>query len=183
MVTVYVWNYRGKDVAWGHASMQCGDRYISWWPEPYNRVPRTKVAPQIYDAHPFVLRRFEDDVRDEGMRPDWTIRIEGLDEEAIRGWWKSFNPQAHDMYGPPSAPWSTITSNCSKIVAIALDEGGGRQHAPFLSSRNTIWTPNDVRVYAQAVQAALRARQRGAPAATQRAGALRPPPPPTRSTR
>jgi hypothetical protein len=157
MVTVYVWNYRGKNVAWGHASMQCGDKYISWWPEPAPRVPRTKIAPQIYDAHPFVLRRFEDDVRDEGMRPDWTIRIQGLDEEAIKGWWKSFNPQAHDMYGPPSAPWSTITSNCSKIVAMALDEGGGQKYAPFHKSRNMIWTPNDVREYAQAVQAGLAA--------------------------
>jgi hypothetical protein len=183
MVTVYVWNFRGKTVAWGHASMQCGDKYISWWPEPYNRVPRTKVAPQIYDAHPFVLRRFEDDVRDEGMRPDWTIRIDGLDEENIKGWWKSFNPQAHDMYGPPSAPWSTITSNCSKIVAMALDEGGGAQYAPYFMSRNVIWTPNDVRVYAQAVQAGLKARRAGGAAAAQKAGALRPPPPTTRTAR
>jgi len=182
VVTVYVWNFRGKNVAWGHASMQCGDRYISWWPEPAPRVTRTKVAPQIYDAHPFVLRRFEDDVRDEGMRPDWTIRIEGLDEEGIKGWWKSFNPQAHDMYGPPSAPWSTITSNCSKIIAMALDEGGGRQYAPFLHARNVIWTPNDVRVYALAVQAGLQAR-RGSTPATQRLGAARPLPPTTRTTR
>jgi hypothetical protein len=188
MVVVYVWNYRGKNVAWGHASMQCGDKYISWWPEPYNRVPRTKIAPQIYDAHPFVLRKFEDDVRDEGMRPDWTIRIEGLDEEAIKGWWKGFNPQAHDMYGPPSAPWSTITSNCSKIVALALDAGGGQQYAPYQSSRNVIWTPNDVRIYAQAVQAGVAAARtasgaRKAPAATQRPGSLRPPAPPSRTVR
>jgi hypothetical protein len=183
MVTVYVWNFRGKTEAWGHASMQCGDKYISWWPEPYNRVPRTKVAPQVYDAHPFVLRRFEDDVRDEGMRPDWTIRIDGLDEEGIKGWWKGYNPQAHDMYGPPSAPWSTITSNCSKIVAMALDEGGGQAYAPFLKSRNVIWTPNDVRAYALAVQAGLAGRRGTAPAATQRAGALRPPPPTTRAGR
>jgi hypothetical protein len=159
MVTVYVWNYRGKTVAWGHASMQCGDKYMSWWPEPAPRVPWTKAAPQIYDAHPFVLRRFEDDVRDEGMRPDWTIRINGLDEERIKGWWKGYNPQAHDMYGPPSAPWSTITSNCSKIVAMALDEGGGQQYAPVLKSRNVVWTPNDVRVYAEAVRAGLAARR------------------------
>jgi hypothetical protein len=160
MVTVYVWNFRGKNVAWGHASMQCRDKYISWWPEPAPRVPRTKITPQIYDAHPFVLRTFEDDVRDEGMRPDWTIRIEGLDEEAIRGWWKSFNPQAHDMYGPPSAPWSTITSNCSKIVAMALDEGGGRKYAAYLKSWNMIWTPNDVREYALAVQSGVNAARR-----------------------
>jgi hypothetical protein len=179
MVTVYVWNYRGKTAAWGHASMQCGDKYISWWPEPTNRVPWTKVAPQVYDAHPFIMRRFEDDARDEGIGPDWTIRIEGLDEERIKGWWKSFNPQAHDMYGPPSAPWSTITSNCSKVVAMALDEGGGQQYAPFLKSRNMVWTPNDVRVYAQAV-ADGRARARRTAPASQRAGTLRPPPPTTR---
>jgi hypothetical protein len=177
MVTVYVWNFRGKTVAWGHASMQCGDKYISWWPEPYNRVPQTKLAPQIYDAHPFVLRKFEDDVRDEGMRPDWTIRINGLDEEAIKGWWQGFNPQAHDMYGPPSAPWNTVSTNCAKIVATALDQGGGRQYAPYLASRNMIWTPNDVRVYAQAIADGIAAARRGRPA-TQRPqappGAARP---------
>jgi hypothetical protein len=161
MVTVYVWNFRGKNVAWGHASMQCGDKYISWWPAPAPRVPWNSKAPQIYDAHPFILRRFEDDVRDEEKRPDWTIRVDGLDEERIKGWWQGYNPQAHDMYGPPSAPWSTVTTNCSKIVAIALDEGGGREHASYFKSRNVVWTPDDVRRYAQAVQAGLKARRAG----------------------
>jgi hypothetical protein len=92
------------------------------------------------------------------------------------------------MYGPPSAPWSTVTSNCSKIVALALDAGGGLQYAPYLSSRNVIWTPNDVRVYAQAVQAGLAAARtasggRKAIGAPQGPGALRPQPPTSRTGR
>jgi len=38
MITVYIWSFRGKSAAWGHASMAVGREYISWWPETPGQV-------------------------------------------------------------------------------------------------------------------------------------------------
>lgn len=154
MITVFIWDFVGKDVAWGHASMQCGDRYISWWPEPGGRVPKLQKAPQVYDVHPFVDRTYNDDVRDEERAPDWTIDVPRLDEQKIKEWWAAFNPQAHGAYGPPSRPWSTLTWNCSTVVAEAITAGGGADFVSWYTSRGVVWTPKTVREYALAVSRA-----------------------------
>jgi hypothetical protein len=49
MVTVYIWPFRGKNIAWGHASMQVDRTYISWWPEEQNRN-KSKIHRKIYVA-------------------------------------------------------------------------------------------------------------------------------------
>ena len=159
MITIYVWDFLGKQVAWGHASMHCRDRYISWWPEPKGRTPWTSKVPDVYDAHPYVVRTFEDDVADEDDRlPDWKIPVGGLDERKIKIWWEAFNPQAHGVHGPPSHPWSSLTWNCATIVATALTIGGGADLAPWYYSRSIVWTPNYVRQYALAIAAAASSR-------------------------
>jgi hypothetical protein len=151
VVKVFVWNFRGKNTAWGHASMQCAEKYISWWPEGSGRVPWSEKVPTVYDAHPFIERTFRDDVQGEGGPPDSTVVITGLDEGRIKVWWAAFNPQAHGAYGPPSSPWSSLTANCSTVVARALTLGGGSERAPWFRSNSFIWTPGAVRDYALAI--------------------------------
>ncbi|HTZ73522.1 MAG TPA: hypothetical protein VMB47_06355 [Candidatus Aquilonibacter sp.] len=76
MVTVHIWNFRGSNQAWGHASLELDRTYISWWPQTPGQVP-TKI-PDIYASHPFRNRDFASDVQDEGQRPDHSIHINGL---------------------------------------------------------------------------------------------------------
>src|SRR6266850_5432451 len=148
MVYVYIWNFRGKREAWGHASARVGTNYISWWPMGSNRVP-SKIH-QIYEAHARPPR-FADDVRDEGAQPNFTISIAGLDEGRITNWWYRIYPWAGKRQGPPAMPWSTLNWNCSKLVAFALKEGGADKFAAWDKSWNLVWTPNDVREYAQSI--------------------------------
>jgi hypothetical protein len=150
MVKVYVWKFRGKREAWGHASMEVGRDYISWWPEAAGRS-QSKISDDLFSAHPIMGRRLEDDIRDEGGSPDRTIIIAGLDEARIRAWWHRIAPWAAGRQGPPSLAWSTLRWNCSKVVASALKEGGGDRHASWWKSWNVVWTPNDVCEYAESI--------------------------------
>lgn len=156
MVDVYVWNFRGKREAWGHASARVGANYISWWPMAINRV-QSRIHSDIYEAHPRPPK-FADDVRDEGGAPNVTIRIAGLDEPRMTTWWYRIYPWAGHRYGPPAMPWSTVDWNCSKLVATALKEGGGDRFAAWQTSWNVVWTPNDVREYAESIVKGMKQR-------------------------
>jgi hypothetical protein len=164
MLTVYVWNYRGKSDAWGHASMQVGHNYISWWPQHPGQVP-SKLHPNIYQSHPFRDRTFADDVEGEkGRQPDHTIRIDGLDEEAIKDWWQSFGLSRDGVpFQGPLQSWSTLDRNCSTVVATGLRIGGGDAHSDWLKSWNVVWTPKDVLDYAQSIQRNLARGKAGTP--------------------
>ena len=152
MVTVYIWNFRGKSNAWGHASALVNSQYISWWPMASNRV-RSRIHNDIYEAHPIGNRLFIDDIREEGGNPNHTIRIHGLNESRILSWWRrtALSWGGGLAQGPPSVPWSSLGWNCSKIVATALKEGGGDLYSSFLKSYHFIWTPNDVKSYAESI--------------------------------
>ncbi len=155
MVTVYIWEFRGTQTAWGHASMKVGHQYISWWPMGSGRV-RSKIYRNIYSAHPIANRRFEDDLEAEGNRyPDHRIAIDGLDERKIMAWWRrtSLSWGGGSALGPPSVDWSSLGWNCARIVATALKEGGGDAFASWYSQQAIgFWTPNDVRDYAQSIE-------------------------------
>jgi len=181
MITVYVWSFRGKNEAWGHAAMQCGAHYISWWPEDRGRVPsgmsraavqllgaRTPTALRsVYAASPIRNRTLADDELDEGnrqlgvrRRADRSILIDGLDESAIRDWWRGFGLDGGRLPGPLPA-WHTTKRNCSTVVAQALQVGGGDRYSTWLRSWNVVWTPDDVREYAESIRAGIaRARTR-----------------------
>lgn len=162
MVTVYIWNYRGKDVAWGHASLRstegapAGAIYISWWPQQANRRTKIPRAPgplaNVYSVPAISGRTFADDVRDERQPPDQTILLKGLDETAIKKWWNNLLRDA-------SARWSTLGQNCSTTVAHALEAGGGDNYAKGMSgwwrSWNTVWRPDDVARYAREIEKGL----------------------------
>ncbi|MEP6945211.1 MAG: hypothetical protein ABJA02_04785 [Acidobacteriota bacterium] len=151
MIKVYIWEFRGKSEAWGHASMLCDNTYISWWPAKPGQVP-SKVHSNIYSAYPFRNRGFADDVRDERQQPDHTIHISGLNETAIKDWWASFGlvRDMAELIGP-LPPWSTLSQNCSTIVATALSKGGGDKFASLWTSWNFVWTPSDVKEYARSI--------------------------------
>ena len=157
MVIVYIWNFRGKKEAWGHASALVSNQYISWWPISDNRV-RSKLYDDIYSAHPIGNRQLYDDISDEGCTPNHTIKIEGLNESKILTWWRrtALSWGSGLALGPPSLMWSSLGWNCSKIVATALKEGGGDRYSSIVKSFNFIWTPNDVKYYAESIVDGIR---------------------------
>lgn len=159
MITVYIWSFRGKSAAWGHASMAVGREYISWWPETPGQVP-SGIHPNVYRSYPIRNRRFQDDIADEGQAPDHRVTIDGLDEPAILNWWASFGLSrgGRPLAGPPE-PWSTLRMNCSTVVSTALKLGGGDRCAAWSKSWNLVWTPNDVLQYALSIKNGLASQQ------------------------
>ena len=152
MVTVYIWSFRGKNEAWGHASIQVGQTYISWWPEKPGQVP-SKIHPNVYASHPFRNRSYAEDVRDERQPPDHIVQIQGLDENAIKDWWQSFGLTRDGvLFQGPLQSWDTLNRNCSNVVATALKKGGGDQYAKWAKSWSLIWTPQDVLRYALSIK-------------------------------
>ena len=152
MVRVYIWRFRGKREAWGHASMEVQGQYISWWPVASRRV-RSKFHRNVYSAHPIGNRSLYDDIRDEGGSPDHTVVISGLEEGKILSWWRrtALSWGGGRALGPPSVAWSSLGSNCSQIVATALKQGGGNEFSAWRKSWNIVWTPNDVLEYAESI--------------------------------
>ncbi len=152
MISVHIWQFSGSKEAWGHASLECFDNYISWWPAQTGRI-HSKIHSNIFTALPIANRSFSDDVDGEGRFPDYTTRIDGLNERGIISWWQHFalSYGGFKDQGPPSAPWSSLDWNCSKVVATALKEGGGDEYASFYYSNCFIWTPEKVKDYAESI--------------------------------
>jgi len=160
MLTVYIWSFRGKMEAWGHASMQVDQTYISWWPEKPGQVP-SGIHRDVYASHPIRNRSYSADVSAEGQSPDHFIRIEGLDEKAIKDWWQSFGLSRDGMlYQGPLQSWDTLQRNCSNVVATGLRVGGGDKFASWSKSWNLVWTPANVLRYAQSIQRGLISQRR-----------------------
>jgi len=160
MITVYIWKFRGKGVAWGHASLLVGQTYMSWWPEGQGRIA-SKISNSIYSVYPIRNRTFTDDIRGEdGQYPDHTLLINGLDEEKIKNWWQSFGLTRDGvLYEGPMLPWATLAQNCSTVVARALSIGGGDKYASWTKSWNVVWTPNDVLNYATSIMHGITAER------------------------
>ena len=151
VATVFIWNFLGKDVAWGHASIELDDgTYISWWPNHVNRKEMPLLS-DIYCSDAYPNRTFQDDVDgEEGHQPDWRVAVGGLDHDKIRTWWAGFKT---------SHQWCTLSQNCSTTVADAIWAGGA---SGILTPRETanwesvvVWVPNDVLSFAQAIDAHL----------------------------
>ena len=158
MVIVYVWDFRGKAEAWGHASMLVDNTYVSWWPEKPGQLP-SKVHNNIYASHPFRNRTYSEDVRDEGEPPNHIIRINGLNEKTIKDWWQSFGLTRDGLiYQGPLQTWDTLKRNCSNVVATGLKKGGGDDFANWHKAWNIIWTPQDVFNYAISIQRNISSR-------------------------
>src|SRR5262245_17108187 len=158
MITVYIWNYRGTDVALGHASMlvdggePAGQTYISWWPEsdatsPINRCGGDEWSGPDNSGPAILNRTYADDKRDEGRAADHIVRIDGLDATAIKRWWSN-------LLGQPNPRWCLRTFSCSTVVARALQAGGSERYAAFPPLLSW-WDPASVLRYAIEVQQAI----------------------------
>ena len=160
MLTVYIWKYRGSKTAWGHASLLVDQTYMSWWPEPEDRIS-SKVHPNIYTVGAIRARSFDDDVRDEDdLQPDHAIQLHGLDENAIKDWWQSFGLVRDGvLYQGPLLPWETLKLNCAAVTAHGLTIGGGRKFASWNKYWSVVWTPNQTYQYAMAIQEGLARRR------------------------
>lgn len=157
MITVYVWLPKRvanqKNV--GHASLQVDDRaYVSWWPS----VP----AGISGDFAPIRNKSFASDMRDEGCRADWTVRLRGLDEQAILSWWSSFGlvRDGHLLLGPLQS-YSLIHRNCSTVVATALKLAGGDRYSSWANTWAIVWRPQAVLDYARSIETGLRGKSTG----------------------
>lgn len=150
-VSVNIWSYRGKEEAWGHASLTLSDgTYISWWPQGQGRESIPFVS-QVYSAPAIIPRSFDDDVRAESVVPDVFVYIPSslLDEASIRNWWGTFSSN-------PDSRWQTLQQNCSTTVKDALVAGGAWN---ILGGREFdnwgdifVWSPNDVERFATAIR-------------------------------
>ena len=146
LLTVYVWNSAGSTAdGWGHASMMLDDgTYISWWPNcTWGGCGNLDSNVPAYQG-----RTPQDDMAGEGERgnyryPDHAIKIEGLDEAAIKAWW--------NKYRKDDPNWKTVGRNCSSTVANGLKAGGAPDTG--VSNSHLWWTPEDVLQFANDIAA------------------------------
>jgi len=81
-----------------------GITYISHWPalNGYPFIFPVEARPPNKDL----------DILGEGLLQPEDIRIDGLDEQAIKTWWNNYNKDF------------SVWNNCSNVVSEALREGG-----------------------------------------------------------
>ena len=155
-LVVYTWEYQGSSTAWGHASMTLTNgTHISWWPESdvlsngvvtvTNRhIQLATGYIDIYSAVAVSNVTFQNDIDWEGSPPNSTNVIEGLNEAAIQNFWDNF---------ATNSLWESYNQNCAKTVADALKAGGAQvSWYDWWSWWNIVWTPDDVKQYADAIQ-------------------------------
>ncbi|HEY2415095.1 MAG TPA: RHS repeat-associated core domain-containing protein [Pirellulaceae bacterium] len=173
-VIVYVWNPdKGANSQWGHASMQVDGTYISWWPKlalnDRNELDFDSIFRTInLEDSPTRGRTFEQDKAGEKREPDYKIRINGLDEQKIKDWWKGFGQKEGEL-----PTWDARVRNCSTVVAIGLSKGGADKVKPpfkplypkkegFMDdplAPRVAWTPQDALKYAYDLRDRLDALQ------------------------
>jgi RHS repeat-associated protein len=143
LLVVHIWNFAGSADAWGHASMTLDDgTHISWWPSGNDRRGSLYPSTPLYTAPANDPQTMDDDVQLEGRIPDRDIRIDGLDEAAIKKWWIAFKA---------ANKWKTLTQNCSTTAAEALSAGGARKFSILGGGFpiHGVWSPEDVANYAK----------------------------------
>jgi hypothetical protein len=148
-LTIYVWDYLGKNVAWGHVSCRLDDgTYISWWPSGIDRVPKLQSVPNVYSAPARDPQTYDDDVRFEYGAVPTAFQVTGLDHKAILAWWQTFKATHR---------WETFTQNCATTVAQALWAGDA---AKLLSaaawvrwSVPGVWTPDQLLAFGADINA------------------------------
>jgi RHS repeat-associated protein len=142
LLEVYIWRYTGTKENWGHAAIRLENgTYISWWPGPDNFSGGSK----IFESDAFEPS-YARDVQLEQAPPDVVIRLTNLDEAAIQRWWDDFQKK--------TKKWKTVRQNCSTTAAQALKAGGANKRVQGFFEPNLIWTPEDVRQFAEAIQKA-----------------------------
>jgi hypothetical protein len=134
MVKVLIWNFL-RHGNLGHAALEVRGEYISWWPSE-----RAKV---MLGRQPGVAGDEDSDAASEGRGPDHRIWLHGLDEDAMCRWWRGFRD---------GEEYRLVIQNCSTVVAMALKCGGAMSRASVSGFDFVVWTPSDVRRFAEAIE-------------------------------
>ena len=143
MVTVYIWDARYAGGSVGHVAMAitggqpAGATYISWWPAKRRLDVISVGVPRV------IHTSLEEDEgpRGEGRKPDHTIQLQGLDETAIKAFWKRWAQNAN---------YQGLLFSCATTVGWALKQGGGDRYARSWTDPK-VWTPADLLSYALAI--------------------------------
>ncbi len=144
-VKVHVWPKNGNNV--GHASLQVGSDYISYWPD--EGVGKKDVKKKASQA-PAYMTHYLDDVRAESNKHAITVILNGLDEEAILDYWTKIRSDG--------IRYQLKNHNCSHVVAACLYEGSKAKPTFKPSAAHYgrlgkvlgqgVWTPDQVLLYA-----------------------------------
>lgn len=168
---IYIWSTTGDNP--GHASLEVGDAYISYWPtgEDSDVKDNIKNPPAKGNLKDFKVgathkatfpSSYKVDRRLERKEADYVLAVSGLDSDAIVKQWLEFknSPKRYNMK----------SRNCSTIVASFLELGSGVPYGKtpcirinsyvsdpmarffyklrFMGNSIKMWTPNDVHLYA-----------------------------------
>jgi len=146
LADLYIW--KGYNGDWGHSSLQLDDgTYISWWPQDVNHQytsPFGDLVPALFEADARINQTYDIDRTLEGHKESQIIHLDNLDEDAIRDWWNRFKG---------SHRYNSIGQNCSTTVVNALEAGGSGKHL-IMYPKPSIWEPEDVQRYGEALKAA-----------------------------
>jgi hypothetical protein len=163
-VTLYVWKIKPDDV--GHASLQLGTTYVSYWPSDAAGKKDVKIGQTHESVFP---RSYEVDKRLERKHCDARRVLRGLDTQRMKDAWAAFrrDPTRYNM----------VDHNCSTVIAVFLELGSGVKPSfvpgvaiddhtsnlaqriflriRFLSSTIKMWTPDALLRYADEIQARI----------------------------
>jgi len=168
---VHIWRNTPTDP--GHASLQVGNEYVSYWPQgedtevkDFVKNPPAKGAVKDFNVgtthKPYFPGSYRHDCKLERRECDIKVILNKLDEKEIIDSWQNFkdDPRRYNM----------LSHNCSTVVATLLELGSGKPpyHTPsikineyvkgsykrwyfklrFMGNYIKMWTPNDVHKYA-----------------------------------
>lgn len=166
-VTLYVWKLRPDNP--GHASLQMGTTYVSYWPSDAAGKKDVKIGQTHEAAFP---KSYAVDVRLERKAADEQRTLTTLDAPAMIQAWDEFRaaPRKYNM----------VEHNCSTVIASLLALGSNVKpsfvpsvaiddHAEslaqrlflrvrFFSSSIRMWTPDAVLRYADEIKQQARPR-------------------------
>ncbi len=145
-MTVRVFHWP-KDYPHGHAGHvaievagSAGQTYLSWWPKgDPGFAGLVGVAGKPNSK--------AEDLIAKGMS-DAPVVIDGLNEAAMI----QFARETREY-------WSLFGTSCAQVAVDSLRRGGGDKYASGMVAWNTVWTPLDVKLYAEAIAARLKARR------------------------
>lgn len=152
MTTVFIWNNNlitgklpGRHSYSGHASLSIDDdwsgggstldNYVSFWPDAGGTL--NQAVGVAGAAKETIIA----DLVAEGYAPDHVLRLDGLDEAAMRGEWTRLRQK--------NAKYSFVRNSCATVAARVLRKGTADKTAGHL-----VWTPLEVKRLALAMGAA-----------------------------
>ncbi len=150
--TVYYWAPHENQV--GHVAVgvrgAAGQAYVSWWPKDEGKTDTSGKLKSVIIGVPGVGYTLEKDIAGEGGRQPILTTLDGLKENQIIAWWRTFR----------LTDWSLLRVSCAQVAVDALRAGGADDHIDTLSGwmsswQATYWKPMEVHLYAQHVKSGL----------------------------